>query len=75
MGKADTSPEIFRPSLWFTIAPDNQITVFVCKSEMGQGIHTALPILVAEELEADWSQVQIRQAPVTEKYAPYRGAK
>lgn len=37
--------------------PDNQITVFVCKSEMGQGIHTALPILVAEDLEADWRQV------------------
>ena len=44
---------------------------------MGQGIHTALPILVAEELEAEWSQVQIRQAPVTEEYvAPlYRGAR
>ena len=75
MGEADTSSEIFRPSAWFTITPDNQITVFVCKSEMGQGIHTALPILVAEELEADWSQVQIRQAPVTEEYVdPVQGS-
>jgi len=42
---------------------------------MGQGIHTALPILVAEELEAEWSQVQIRQAPVTEEYvAPVQGS-
>lgn len=57
MGEADTPSEIFRPSAWFTITPDNQITVFVCKSEMGQGIHTALPILVAEDLEADWRQV------------------
>ena len=43
---------------------------------MGQGIHTALPILVAEELDADWSQVQIRQAPVTEEYVdPVQGAR
>lgn len=75
MGEADTSSEIFRPSAWFTITPDNQITVFVSKSEMGQGIHTALPILVAEDLEADWSQVQIRQAPVTEEYVdPVQGS-
>ena len=75
MGETDTSSEIFRPSAWFTITPDNRITVFVCKSEMGQGIHTALPILVAEELDADWSQVQIRQAPVTEEYVdPVQGS-
>ncbi len=74
-GETDTSSEIFRPSAWFTITPDNRITVFVCKSEMGQGIHTALPILVAEELEADWGQVQIRQAPVTEEYVdPLQGS-
>ena len=74
-GEAVTSSEIFRPSAWFTITPDNRITVFVCKSEMGQGIHTALPILVAEELEADWGQVQIRQAPVTDEYVdPVQGS-
>jgi len=47
MGEADTSSEIFRPSAWFTITTDNQIKVFVCKLELGQGNHTALPLTAA----------------------------
>jgi len=42
---------------WIVIAPDDSITIRVAKSEMGQGISTALPMLVAEELECDWSRV------------------
>ena len=38
------------------------------KSEMGQGIHTALPMIVADELDADWNQVRIESAPVREEY-------
>lgn len=44
---------------WIKISPDGNVIVFVEKSEMGQGIHTALAMLVAEELEVDWEQVQI----------------
>ena len=40
----------------------------MAKSELGQGTHTALAMVVAEELEADWNQVQIETAPVTEEY-------
>jgi isoquinoline 1-oxidoreductase beta subunit len=47
---------------WIVIAPDDSITIRVAKSEMGQGILTALPMLVAEELECDWSKVRAEYA-------------
>jgi len=43
---------------WIVIAPDDSIVIRVAKSEMGQGASTALPMLVAEELECDWSKVK-----------------
>jgi isoquinoline 1-oxidoreductase subunit beta len=54
---------------WVSIAPDNTITVLVPHAEMGQGTHTALPMMLAEELEADWSKVQMQQAPAESIYA------
>src|SRR5262249_57237866 len=47
--------------------PDNQVTLIVGKSEMGQGIMTALPMILAEELSLDWKQVKIEQAPTNPK--------
>lgn len=49
---------------WLRIDPDNTITIRVPSSEMGQGVYTALPMLVAEELEVDWQQVRAEMAPV-----------
>ena len=49
---------------WLTIAPDGTVTVAVPRSEMGQGIHTALPMLLAEELGCDWNSVVAVQAPI-----------
>ena len=66
--KTDTLSEVFRPSVWVRITPDDRVTVLMCKSEMGQGIHTALPMIVADELDADWSKVRIERAPVREEY-------
>ena len=43
---------------WIVIAPDDSVTIRLAKSEMGQGVLTALPMLVAEELECDWSKVR-----------------
>jgi isoquinoline 1-oxidoreductase beta subunit len=43
---------------WIVIAPDDSITIRIARSEMGQGISTALPMLVAEELECDWRRVK-----------------
>src|SRR3974390_1288660 len=43
---------------WIVIEPDDTVIVRIAKSEMGQGVMTALPMLVAEELECDWSKVR-----------------
>jgi isoquinoline 1-oxidoreductase beta subunit len=54
---------------WVKITPDNRVIVAVPRSEMGQGVHTALAMLVADELDAAWSQVQVEQAPLDKIYA------
>ena len=46
-------------TIWLNISPENIITVMVVRNEMGQGISTALPMLVAEEFEADLEKDQI----------------
>lgn len=52
------------------ISPDNTVKVFIKHLEMGQGVYTGLATCVAEELDADWSQVECEHSPVdTEKYA------
>ncbi len=53
---------------WIKIGPDNTVTVMISKADMGQGVRTALAMLAAEELEADWSQVRVEQAPLDEVY-------
>jgi isoquinoline 1-oxidoreductase beta subunit len=52
----------FAPNAYLQITPDGKITVVVARSEMGQGVRTALPMILAEELDADWSQIAIQQA-------------
>ncbi|MEX2206040.1 MAG: molybdopterin cofactor-binding domain-containing protein [Myxococcota bacterium] len=54
---------------WVKITPDNLVTVIVPHSEMGQGVHTALPMMLAEELDADWSLVRMEQAPADPAFA------
>ncbi len=54
---------------WIEIAEDGRITVLVPHVEMGQGVHTALAMMAADELDADWSQVRVRQAPAEDAYA------
>ena len=58
-----------RLSTWLKIAPDNTITVIVPHCEMGQGVHTSLPMMLAEELDADWSDVRVEEAPSEDIYA------
>jgi len=48
---------------WVRITPDNRVTLILGKSEMGQGIMTALPMILAEELCVDWKNVKVEQAP------------
>ncbi|MBX3445826.1 MAG: xanthine dehydrogenase family protein molybdopterin-binding subunit [Parvibaculaceae bacterium] len=54
---------------WLKIAPDNRVTVYVPHSDMGQGTITALAMMAAEELDADWSLVTAEQAPAERAFA------
>jgi isoquinoline 1-oxidoreductase beta subunit len=58
----------FAPNAFIRIGSDDTITVIINKSEMGQGPYTSLPMLAAEELEADWSKVRYEPAPVDAVY-------
>lgn len=58
----------FSPNIWVRINADNTITIHVARSEMGQGVMTALPMLVAEELDANWANVRVEQALADEQY-------
>ena len=51
------------------IEPSNRITIYVPHSEMGQGIHTSLSMMVADELDANWEDVNIEQAPAIDLFA------
>jgi isoquinoline 1-oxidoreductase subunit beta len=57
------APGVFTPNAFVRIAPDNTVTIIAKHVEMGQGAHTGLATLLAEELDADWSQVRIESAP------------
>jgi isoquinoline 1-oxidoreductase subunit beta len=59
---------VFQPNAFLKIAPDGKIIVTVARSEMGQGVWTSLPMILAEELEADWSQITIEQAGASTLY-------
>lgn len=59
----------FQPSAWLRITADDKVTVVCGSSEMGQGVLTAIPQMLAEELDADWSRVSVEQAPVDQAYA------
>ncbi len=54
---------------WVKILPDNSIRVIVPHAEMGQGVHTVLPMMLADEMDADWSTVSMEQAPAHDEYA------
>jgi isoquinoline 1-oxidoreductase subunit beta len=54
---------VFRPNAWLRISADNQITILAEKPELGQGSRTYTPMMIAEELEVDWSTIHVEQAP------------
>ena len=60
--------ENFAPNAFVRIGKDNIITVIVNHSEMGQGAYTSLPMIIADELDADWSKVKFEAAPVDPVY-------
>ncbi|PYQ22140.1 MAG: twin-arginine translocation pathway signal protein [Acidobacteria bacterium] len=61
-------PAPFAPNAFVRIGADDRVTVIVNHSEMGQGVFTALPMILAEELDADWTKVRFEPAPVDPVY-------
>ncbi|TFG71957.1 MAG: hypothetical protein E4H26_11690 [Flavobacteriales bacterium] len=62
-------------NIWLKIALDNTITVIVPHAEMGQGTHTTLPMMLTDEMDADWNKVHMMEAPGNKEYANYALAK
>src|SRR3954471_16404923 len=67
-GVAEAADAGASPNAWVRITPDNQVTILVARSEMGQGVATSMPLLVAEELEVDINKVKVEFAPPAEVY-------
>ncbi len=63
-----TAPAAFKPNAWIEIQPDGAVSIWTGRSEMGQGVRTAMPMIVAEELEADWRRVRVVQADADPAY-------
>ncbi|GAA4033725.1 xanthine dehydrogenase family protein molybdopterin-binding subunit [Actimicrobium antarcticum] len=65
---AEAPKPVYAPNAFLRIAPDNTVTVAVNRLEFGQGVNTSLPMLIAEELDCDWSQVRSELAPAADVF-------
>jgi isoquinoline 1-oxidoreductase beta subunit len=66
--QADAGGGHAMPNAWIKVDAYNNVTILVARSEMGQGVATSMPMLVAEELEVDFSKVKVEFAPPAEAY-------
>jgi isoquinoline 1-oxidoreductase beta subunit len=66
--QADAGGGYAMPNAWVKVGADNQVTILVARSEMGQGVATSMPMLVAEELDVDINKVKVEFAPPAEVY-------
>ena len=67
-GQADAAGTIYTPNAWVHIADNNTVTLISARSEMGQGVYTALPMLIAEELGVDLRKIKVAIAPPNAVY-------
>ncbi len=65
---AKAAGTLYTPNAWVHIADDNTITLLTARSEMGQGVYTSMPMLIAEELNVDLSKIQVAVAPPNAVY-------
>jgi isoquinoline 1-oxidoreductase beta subunit len=68
LASAPSSAASFAPNAWFEISSDGAVKIWCSHSEMGQGVQTSLPMILAEELCCDWRRVKVRQADLDPKY-------
>ena len=66
---AAPTPKVYPPDAFVHIRPDGTIVIQVNRLEFGQGVHTALPMILADEMDADWSRVVAELAPAEAVYA------
>ena len=67
-GQAAPTPKVYPPDAFVQIRPDGKILITVNRLEFGQGVHTSLPMILADEMDADWSQVIAELAPAADVY-------
>ncbi len=67
-GAAEAADAELKPNAWIRIGIDDSVTLRCASSEMGQGVYTAIPMLLAEELECDWSRIKVEMAPADKAY-------
>jgi isoquinoline 1-oxidoreductase beta subunit len=61
-GLAGETASVFEPNAYISVTPDNVVRFWMTRSEMGQGVRTALTMMLAEELEINWSSIRLEQA-------------
>ena len=59
---------VFEPNVWLKIGSDDKVTIMLSQLEMGQGVMTSMPMLVAEELDVNWTQIKTEWVPADPKY-------
>lgn len=65
---ASSGSAFFSPNAWLELSAGGEVRIWCGKSEVGQGVRTALPMIVAEELSCDWHRVEVVQADLDRKY-------
>src|SRR5438045_9102367 len=67
-GNQAQQPKVYPPDAFVHVRPDGKILITVNRREFGQGVQTSLPMILADEMDADWSQVIAELAPAADVY-------